>query len=545
MHARSRACDRGRLRKRISSLHLPNQCPSILADRSQTSIDELFESYQPPTEPKKRSAAARSSRLAFLSELTEEQMQTYSPEQITSILSQRANVRKLKSYPSGSCYHAILFIISAQWFKDSSTTDVAQILNVAGGVDPNTARGRSPKRTGSSARSGSPMKISLISTAPKRKQSYVPTQECQFKCCHTCRPSMVDRSYLSLNGIADDDIPLTAVTGFGFQFLGGRPISLVKHVANLGLRPNPELPKPKMVSMASVTANVRKAKIAHIKQSSPMPFFRRRDWHHVDSMPSLSDPSMMVEPLRPTAITKASPSPFNDEANADTTFGQDSNAYDSTSMTRIHNAEFQTRGLGLAYTHPERKRIREFLKEKQEEQRKRGKHLDHGHDDFSLMPDIRPADTPPNTPQFAHNDIATKKVLSNNPGRRYVKLVLHGDQISNALTNSDKSLRVNKDLRSKFNLDEVRDEVDHNVPVLKSFHAYASDPPDNLIDTDEPMQGINIADASTRMMASATMMELDEVLRNEFGSAPLQVGSGVALMEESVAVHEPDIMTQV
>jgi hypothetical protein len=54
-----------------------------------------------------------------------------------------------------------------------------------------------------------------------------------------CRPTCVDRTYLSLNGIANGDIPFTAITGFGFHLTKKRPVALVKHVRNLGLRPNP------------------------------------------------------------------------------------------------------------------------------------------------------------------------------------------------------------------------------------------------------------------------------------------------------------------
>ncbi|CAD6444161.1 123eb86c-0117-453f-b26b-56979e4a637f [Sclerotinia trifoliorum] len=63
--------------------------------------------------------------------------------------------------------------------------------------------------------------------------------ECQFKCCHTCRPTLLDRSFLSLNAILNDDLPCTAVTGFGFNLQKFRPVAKVEIVKNLGLRPNP------------------------------------------------------------------------------------------------------------------------------------------------------------------------------------------------------------------------------------------------------------------------------------------------------------------
>lgn len=93
----------------------------------------------------------------------------------------------------------------------------------------------------------SPVKDSSASTASQtspRKVSnkpFLPLKggECQFKVCHYCRPSLLERSFLSLNSIVNNDIPPSAIIGFGFHLSGKRPVSLVKHAKNLGLRPNP------------------------------------------------------------------------------------------------------------------------------------------------------------------------------------------------------------------------------------------------------------------------------------------------------------------
>lgn len=69
----------------------------------------------------------------------------------------------------------------------------------------------------------------------------IPGGECQFKCCHGCRPFSSYRTHLSLNGIVNGDIPATAISGFGFHLQRSKPVSLVKHVRNLGLRENPSL----------------------------------------------------------------------------------------------------------------------------------------------------------------------------------------------------------------------------------------------------------------------------------------------------------------
>jgi hypothetical protein len=84
----------------------------------------------------------------------------------------------------------------------------------------------------------------MLGSSPKK--SWLPTQECQFKCCHQCRPTSRDRSYLSLNAVADGELPATAIAGFGFHYRKERPVALVKYVKNLGLRPNPTLRKVRL-----------------------------------------------------------------------------------------------------------------------------------------------------------------------------------------------------------------------------------------------------------------------------------------------------------
>jgi hypothetical protein len=72
-----------------------------------------------------------------------------------------------------------------------------------------------------------------------QKKPWLPKQECQFRCCHACRNNLGERAYLSLNGIANGDIPPTAITGYGFHVLRQRPVVRVELVKNLGLRPVP------------------------------------------------------------------------------------------------------------------------------------------------------------------------------------------------------------------------------------------------------------------------------------------------------------------
>lgn len=92
----------------------------------------------------------------------------------------------------------------------------------------------------SKVHASNPSSRQTTSSKPQKK-IWMPTKdsECQFKCCHYCRPSLVDRSYLSLGEIANGDISPSAAAGFGFHLLGKRPTALLRHVKNLGLRTSP------------------------------------------------------------------------------------------------------------------------------------------------------------------------------------------------------------------------------------------------------------------------------------------------------------------
>ncbi|KAH8801702.1 hypothetical protein F5884DRAFT_807579 [Xylogone sp. PMI_703] len=77
-----------------------------------------------------------------------------------------------------------------------------------------------------------PEKSTVEDTTPKLS---IFDTECQFKCCHTCRQSLLSRSFLSLDAIAKGDIPQTVITGFGFHDDGPRA-SKAGIVRNIGSR---------------------------------------------------------------------------------------------------------------------------------------------------------------------------------------------------------------------------------------------------------------------------------------------------------------------
>ena len=60
--------------------------------------------------------------------------------------------------------------------------------------------------------------------------------ECEYQICAHCRPGAADRTFLSLNAVANDEIMPCAATGFGFHILGERPVLNAMTMRNIGLR---------------------------------------------------------------------------------------------------------------------------------------------------------------------------------------------------------------------------------------------------------------------------------------------------------------------
>lgn len=47
---------------------------------------------------------------------------------------------------------------------------------------------------------------------------------CNYRVCPRCRPTASERTLLSLNAVANDEILPTAATGYGFHVLKERPV---------------------------------------------------------------------------------------------------------------------------------------------------------------------------------------------------------------------------------------------------------------------------------------------------------------------------------
>ncbi|TRX90336.1 hypothetical protein FHL15_008701 [Xylaria flabelliformis] len=160
-------------------------------------VDSLEGALIREVKPGRRSPERRANKLSFFEEITAQQMYTYSPAQIATVLQQRENQHQ----PSGGTHN---------------------LYHPSGHYD------------------GRRLKSSPGPSNPANTKPWVPrTEDCQARYCHHCRPSFRGRSFLSLDGIINGDIPPTAATSFGVQ---NKPVADVRVVRNIGLRAVP-LPK--------------------------------------------------------------------------------------------------------------------------------------------------------------------------------------------------------------------------------------------------------------------------------------------------------------
>ncbi|KAI1337825.1 hypothetical protein F5Y15DRAFT_417614 [Xylariaceae sp. FL0016] len=154
-----------------------------------------------------RCAERRSDKLNFFEEISVDDLVTYSPSQISTILRQRENLLEVARLESRKTREGCVSFPPG--FSPGYLSRVADILSAT----------RSPGET----------------------RPWIPEQqeECQAKYCHRCRPSCKDRAFLSLNGVLSGEIPPTAASSFGFGRLGTRPIYDANVVKNIGLRAVP------------------------------------------------------------------------------------------------------------------------------------------------------------------------------------------------------------------------------------------------------------------------------------------------------------------
>ncbi|CAG9993585.1 unnamed protein product [Clonostachys byssicola] len=81
--------------------------------------------------------------------------------------------------------------------------------------------------------------VNTIFLGTENPRPWVPSleNECRYMVCPLCRPSVADRSFLSLDSVAKNEVQPTAAVGFGFHGLGERPVMNVEILRSIGCRP--------------------------------------------------------------------------------------------------------------------------------------------------------------------------------------------------------------------------------------------------------------------------------------------------------------------
>ncbi|KOS20828.1 hypothetical protein ESCO_004396 [Escovopsis weberi] len=161
-------------------------------------MDDLSLNFIPQMGVRKGTAAARERPLSLLDELSPAQVAQFDSTQMGILLKQRENVRLVIQEEVLRLNRAIMMKhLSHQIPQGTNLSDMRQ-----------------PWDGGSH-------------------------QECYYLVCPRCRPACALRSSLSLNAVANGEIPPTAATGYGFHNTGGRPVVDARIVSNLGCRPVP------------------------------------------------------------------------------------------------------------------------------------------------------------------------------------------------------------------------------------------------------------------------------------------------------------------
>lgn len=170
---------------------------------------------------RKGTPAAREDRLSFFKEISQKQLASYHPDQIAKILRQRENVGTIRR--SKLCTFAVLLLIITQVQlaiqRDKIQKSSAAILS------------RLAQSYGLDSAS--------CSIGLQKPWLCSPQEECQYRVCQNCRPSYADRAFLSLNAVANGEVPPTAAAGYSFHLLGQRPVIDASILLNIGCRPVP------------------------------------------------------------------------------------------------------------------------------------------------------------------------------------------------------------------------------------------------------------------------------------------------------------------
>ncbi|KAI0178411.1 hypothetical protein BJ166DRAFT_50503 [Pestalotiopsis sp. NC0098] len=370
--------------------------------------------------PGPRSPESRSNRYSFFEEVDDVAMKTYSPDQISTILQQRENLQNVLAIED----------------RSKSTR----------------------KRSVYFPRSGTMRSIYLPPGLAESRagKPWVPEdlKECQFKCCHRCRPTCEPRSYLSLDGVVKGDIPASAAVGFGFHQHGSRPVMDAEVVKNIGYRP---VPLPRSFQRDPETPSSPSSSLREVIETI--------DQHVIEDEPQENDnPSQNV----------------------------------AQGIKHARNASNASNG----------------------------------------VLDLHPVPTPAIAEVEEVEDCSKDSAKQFSGGR---KIDLETCGASNGFASEEKSSRVQPyQLYSMLDVDgptgyhprSNKSSFDKHLDEIILNHA-----------CDIPLPAPTPHE-ETFLRESLTLMEEQEIEEGRFHDTPLEVADGFAILEESVEMHVPDVITQ-
>ncbi|KAB5570852.1 hypothetical protein GE09DRAFT_1055628 [Coniochaeta sp. 2T2.1] len=178
----------------------------------KTAFDPIGEHFAGQMSLGKHGPDKRMDNYSVIREMTTEQLHTYTPDQLVKLLEQRENV----------------------WTKAEQDKRAQQpprtLADFAAGVPRNIVNFPSQLTGGGPWNSNAP-----------NDRPWVPPRhdECKFMVCSACYRAAKDKSWVSLDGIVEGDIPPTVATAYSFVYMKERPVCIAEVVGRLGYRAVP------------------------------------------------------------------------------------------------------------------------------------------------------------------------------------------------------------------------------------------------------------------------------------------------------------------
>ncbi|KAG9250757.1 uncharacterized protein F5Z01DRAFT_677578 [Emericellopsis atlantica] len=316
--------------------------------------------------------------------------------------------------------------------------------------------------------------------------------ECQYMVCPACRPGCIDRAYLSLVGVSKGETPPTAAVGFGFHGNGGRPVVHPERLRMIGCRAVPLLhPRCSYDSSSSSAMSVLELLDQQLGQgrllsASIGPATNGiPNGTHVDPQPT----------MQPEPAGHLKPSPGCENLGAFTKDPEHAESNDESSCARPPWTPSPSPSL---YGKKSATELHKLGWAKEES-------ISNGRSPMSIKT----------------NQSIRCQLLTSIPSTNALQILAQ----SGSSSTDD----------SPPPLDECEYDVGLTLPFRERSFRKACE---------TPLEQVTIGPAEDEKGEQlATTIVEDE--RGAFTPAPLQVGRGVAVLEESVELRVPDVITQI